>query len=521
MINRSEEKPIKLRNMLAYGGGDVFGGGSFTILGLWLMYFYTTYGGLSPAEAGAVIAFARLLDAFFDPLMGYVTDNFWRNRLGQRFGRRGFFFLIGAPLVFFSYIIMWISDMGFAYYLATYILFYACYTLVIVPYETLAAEMAHDFHVRSRLTGVRMFFSMGAGILAAWLPGAIIAVLGDNASSSFLYMAVIFATLFAIVILGLYFFTWERAIEITEKPAPVEFKRDMKALFRSLLSTFQVRTFRQHVGMYLGAYVALDVLGAVLAYYIIFVLGHSAIDAANSMTFMSVVQFFCIAAWIPFCIHIGNGAAYKLAQYLMLISVALFISFYAFGISAEMWMVWGAAIVMGMGRSGTQYVCWNIYSFIPDVDEMLTGQRREGIFAGVMTFVRKAVQAVALFIVGLVLQSYGFAGKGAVSQPPEAIHGIALVFGIGALIFLTVGLFSARGFSLNRHNHALLIAEIQRRHAGGNPAEASAETRAVAERLTGWPWASLWGKNDIMKRIDPRAENLTAKGNQQHDTHHL
>ncbi|MGE2471842.1 MFS transporter, partial [Klebsiella michiganensis] len=174
MINRDLDKPIKLKNMLAYGGGDFFGGGSFAVLGLWLMFFYTTYAGLSPAQAGAVIAIARLLDAFFDPLMGYVTDNFYRTKVGQKFGRRGFFFLFGGPLVMLTYIIMWIDGMSFLYYLSTYILFYAAYTLVIVPYETLAAEMTNDFKERSKLTGVRMFFSTGAGILAAWLPGRII-----------------------------------------------------------------------------------------------------------------------------------------------------------------------------------------------------------------------------------------------------------------------------------------------------------------------------------------------------------
>lgn len=48
MINHEKNKPIKLKNMLAYGGGDFFGGGSFAVLGLWLMFFYTTYAGLSP-----------------------------------------------------------------------------------------------------------------------------------------------------------------------------------------------------------------------------------------------------------------------------------------------------------------------------------------------------------------------------------------------------------------------------------------------------------------------------------------
>src|SRR5471030_1935615 len=192
MINHLKERPLTIKNMLAYGGGDFFGGGSFAVLGLWIMFFYTTYAGLSPVEAGAVIATARLLDAFCDPLMGYVTDNFYRTPMGQRFGRRGFFFLFGAPLVFITYVVMWVSGMSFGYYLSTYILFYVAYTLVIVPYETLAAEMTTDFKIRSKLTGVRMYFSTGAGILAAWLPGRIIDLLGNDSSSSFLYMGIIF-----------------------------------------------------------------------------------------------------------------------------------------------------------------------------------------------------------------------------------------------------------------------------------------------------------------------------------------
>ena len=43
-----------------------------------------------------------------------------------------------------------------------------------------------------------------------------------------------------------------------------------------------------------------------------------------------------------------------------------------------------------------------------DVDEIVTGRRREGAFAGVMTFVRKTMQAVAVMLVGLMLQAGGF-----------------------------------------------------------------------------------------------------------------
>lgn len=498
MINCEKDKPIKLKNMLAYGGGDFFGGGSFAVLGLWLMFFYTTYAGLSPAQAGGVIAIARLLDAFFDPLMGYVTDNFYRTKVGQKYGRRGFFFLFGGPLVMLTYIIMWIDGMGFFYYLSTYILFYAAYTLVIVPYETLAAEMTSDFKERSKLTGVRMFFSTGAGILAAWLPGRIIGFLGQDNPSSFLYMAVIFGVLFAVVIISLYLFTWERPIAFDPSEPKRNFSQDMKHLFRSLVSTFQVRTFRQHVGMYLGAYVALDVLGAILAYYIIFVLGETAVNASNALTFMTIVQFLCVALFITLCIKLGNGKSYKIAQSFMLLSVGLFLSIYIFALPYKSWLIYVAALLMGVGRSGTYYVCWNIYSFIPDIDEMLTGKRREGIFAGVMTFVRKAVQAIALFLVGIILQYYGFVAKSA-SQAPETIHGIVMVFGVGSVAFLLFGIICSLKFRLTQRNHAVLVEEIIRLKNNGSKQNVTPEAKEVAEMLTGWDYEYLWGNNKVSR----------------------
>ncbi|EDH3766276.1 MFS transporter [Citrobacter braakii] len=498
MINRDLDKPIKLKNMLAYGGGDFFGGGSFAVLGLWLMFFYTTYAGLSPAQAGAVIAIARLLDAFFDPLMGYVTDNFYRTKVGQKFGRRGFFFLFGGPLVMLTYIIMWIDGMSFLYYLSTYILFYAAYTLVIVPYETLAAEMTNDFKERSKLTGVRMFFSTGAGILAAWLPGRIISFLGDSNPSSFLYMGVIFGVLFAVVIMCLYLFTWERPIAFDPNSPKKNFSQDMKHLFRSLVSTFQLRTFRQHVGMYLGAYVALDVLGAILAYYIIFVLGETAVSASNALTFMTIVQFLCVSLFITLCIKFGNGKSYKIAQSFMLLSVTLFLCIHLFSLPYSSWLVYVAALLMGVGRSGTYYVCWNIYSFIPDIDEMLTGKRREGIFAGVMTFVRKAVQALALFLVGVILQNYGFVAK-STSQSPETIHGIVMVFGVGSVAFLAFGIVCSLKFRLTQKNHAVLVDEISRLKNNGSKKDATPEAKEVAELLTGWDYEYLWGNNKVSR----------------------
>ena len=48
---------------LGYGITDLFGGGAFAIIGTWLLFFYTTYCGLSVIEAGSIFAIARVIDA--------------------------------------------------------------------------------------------------------------------------------------------------------------------------------------------------------------------------------------------------------------------------------------------------------------------------------------------------------------------------------------------------------------------------------------------------------------------------
>ena len=213
---------------------------------------------------------------------------------------------------------------------------------------------------------------------------------------------------------------------------------------------------------------------------------------------MTIVQFLCVALFITLCIKFGNGKSYKIAQSFMLLSVTLFLCIHLFSLPYSSWLVYVAALLMGVGRSGTYYVCWNIYSFIPDIDEMLTGKRREGIFAGVMTFVRKAVQALALFLVGVILQNYGFVAK-STSQSPETIHGIVMVFGVGSVAFLAFGIICSLKFRLTKKNHAVLVDEISRLKNNGSKKDATPEAKEVAELLTGWDYEYLWGNNKVSR----------------------
>ncbi|PLO44425.1 MFS transporter, partial [Klebsiella pneumoniae] len=161
------------------------------------------------------------------------------------------------------------------------------------------------------------------------------------------------------------------------------------------------------------------------------------------------------------------------------------------------------------------YVPWNTYTYIADVDEAITGQRREGIFAGIMTLTRKASQAGAVMLVGIIMQLSGFV-SGQKIQPEGVSHTILLILSVGTLVVLACGFLVSLRFKLNLHTHSVLRSETLRMRELGyaQSEQTSAEHRAVVELLAGMPYDCLWGNNNIgyLNRHKPAAPALIKGG---------
>lgn len=173
--NRKVTIPVSI----GYGLTDIMGGGAFTVIGAWLLFFYTTFVGLSPIEAASIVAIARIVDAVVSLFMGSFTDHFYKNYLGKKFGRRRFFLLIGAPLML-VYTLLWLDGMNYWFYLAVYLAFEIIAAMVLIPWETLPSEMTKDFNGRTKLSTCRMFLSASGTFLATFIPGLLIAALGKT-----------------------------------------------------------------------------------------------------------------------------------------------------------------------------------------------------------------------------------------------------------------------------------------------------------------------------------------------------
>src|SRR5688500_4399895 len=286
-------RPVHLRHYIAYGSNDFLGAGAMAVLSGWILYFYTTFCGLTPVQATAIFAIARIIDAVASPLIGFASDHFYRTWLGRRFGRRRFFILVAIPLLP-SFALMWITGQSFWYYLVTYVLFEVVYAMEIIPYETLAAEMSPDYRVKAKFAGARILFGQVSAILAGILPGRIIEALGKDSADTFFYLGAIFSVIFMLVALAVFFFTWERPHDqiesIAQQQEPIGLTQSMKHLYGDLWATLKIRAFRLHLGMYLGGYISQDIFNAAFTYFVVFAVGSTVVAASNFLGAMAFAQ---------------------------------------------------------------------------------------------------------------------------------------------------------------------------------------------------------------------------------------
>jgi len=500
-VTDTRPRPVHLRHYLAYGCNDVLGAGSMAVISGWVLIFYTQFCGLSAGQAALIFAVARILDAFASPIIGFVSDHFGATALGRRFGRRRFFVLAAIPLMP-SFALMWLPGQEFWFYLVSYVLFELIYAMEIIPFETLAAEMSTDYRTKAKFAGSRILFGQASAILAGFLPLWLITALGRDNADTFFYMGCIFAVLFMATAFILWAFSWERfvpgspeALAAARSSGASSVAEAFRALYRNLFSTLRIRAFRLHLGIYLGGYIAQDVFNAAFTFFVMFALAGSTAIASGLLGTMYIVQLFAVMLAINASLRTLPARAYQAAAACFAIGTLALLGLWAAGLSASSWWIWVPIALAGLGRGAINYIPWATYNYMADVDELVTGRRREGAFAGVMTFIRKAAQAAAVAGVGWLMQMGGFV-SGAPVQTSGAIHTIAWVLGLGTVSMLGFGVLVSFRFRLGPVTHEILMGEIERLRAGERMPSSPA-AQAVVEDLSGWRYDQLWGANTV------------------------
>lgn len=498
-MSRTNRK-ITIPVSIGYGLTDIMGGGAFTVIGAWLLFFYTTFVGLSPVEAASIVAIARIVDAIVSLFMGSFTDHFYKNALGKRFGRRRFFLLIGAPLML-VYTLLWVTGMSFWFYLAVYLAFEVIAAMVLIPWETLPSEMTKDFNSRTKLSTCRMFLSASGTFLATFIPGLLISHFGEHDPHAYFINGVVFSVIFMLCVFISWKVTWERELtpemqaELESHRQPTSFMEKVVAvgrLFKEYYSTLKVRAFRKHLAIYLFSFTAKDVYNTVFVFFCVYCLNVSS-SLSGTLLSMSIVGLPVTLLAGVAIIKYGPSRLYVFAYTLMLLCLAGLFMVYQFPTDNKVTILLVLAALYQVGRCVLEFTPWNVFPFIPDIDEMITRQRREGLFAAVMTFSRKTTVAIATFAVGVMLQEGGFV-KGSQVQPESAVNTIAMMLFIGTAGLLLIALWQALTFHLNKQTHKIFVDEVERLKAYGSKQDVTPQARHIVEDLTGYSYDDLWNE---------------------------
>jgi len=492
-----KNRPVTVKSLISYGVGDIYGGGSFLIISLLFMYFLTDTVGLAPALAGLVMLPGKVWDAISDPMMGYLSDN-----TRTRFGRRRVYFLAGILPVALTFMAMWVtvrsdnSCVSFAYYATAFIFFRTAFTMVMVPYSALNAEMSVDYRSRMRLSGARMIFSQASSLVCAVLPKMLMGrYYAGNPEQGYLVMGAVFGSFFALPWILVFLGTWE----ITE--ADREVHATTKGFFRDLAGMLVNRSFRIHMGMYISSYAAMDVLMAVFIYYLTYYMGSEGLFpmCVGAMLLAQVIM-------LPFYVYVANKRGKGFAYILGLVIWAAGLVFtLGFNPGTPTVVLMAVSALMGAGLSAGTMIPWAILPSVTDVDEMITARKRAGAYAGAMTFIRKIVNAMTIFLFGLVLDGIGYLRPvmttvEGITRPVNQVQGETTIFWLKTIFFLlpflliVIGIVVALRFRITPETHGILVAEIARLRGGGSMSDVTPEARKVCEELTGLPYGELFRK---------------------------
>lgn len=490
-----QKRKITPVTRFAYGTGNLLGSGALAISGSWLLYFYTTFCHMPIAQATLIFSLATYLDVIMNPLMGFISDSFYKTKLGRRFGRRRFFILIGIPLMCL-YPLLWVTGMNFWYYLTTYVMFEIVYTGVMIPYNTLPVEMTNDFDQRTYLAGSKAMFGKVANFLAAALPGLFIGIYGQDSPTPFFFTGLCYGIILIVSMILLYFNSWERSYDEVEDESVSNIFEGFKKLFIDIISTLRVRTFRHHLGMYLFGFGAEWLFTAAFTYFVIYVLDRSSAFVSEMNSLSSILQLVSTMLFVGIVAKKGFKKPFIWALSIVIAAILGYVAVAVLNVPHLTGVIIAIVIVFGIGTGGVYYIPWTSYTFMADVDEVVTNRRREGIYAGAMTMAGKLLRASIVSILGFTLAAFGFQ-EGVDVQPVSAQNAIIGVMLIGCCGLALLGIVFSCKMKLTHETHKIVIDELERIHSGGRMADVKPEVKEVLEQLTGVPYEKCFGNNNI------------------------
>lgn len=226
---------------------------------------------------------------------------------------------------------------------------------------------------------------------------------------------------------------------------------------------FANKAFLYVIGIYLCSWLGVQLTASILIYYVVSWIG---MDEAAFPTVAIAVQGTALVMlffWKFVSDKLGKKTVYYLGMVIWIFAQAGLFLIQPGQIS----LVYTGAILAGFGVSVAYLIPWSMIPDVIELDELNTGQRREGIFYSFMVLLQKLGLALALFLVGQALELSGFIeripGEPIPVQPESALFAIRIAIAPLPTLFLIIGLVLTYFYPITKEVHADIRLQLKAR----------------------------------------------------------
>lgn len=426
------------KRRIAYGSTDMAGNMIWQMVSMYLLFFYTTVIGISPAFVATLFLVVRCIDAFDALIYGYLIDH-THTRWGQS---RPYFLWFGIPLgllamfLFINPTFAGGQTSKLVFVTIIYVLFSLIYSGANTPITSILPSLTADSVERTKLASARMVMTtIGATIVSLGTLPVVKILGGGNQSKGFAQWAIILG----VVIIGLFVFAFFNLheINVVEPATTTEQPAKSLSIWQSLKGAARNKPWLILACSFVLLQTFWVMRNSAAIFFIQYVYGKPALAAAFlGISFVSVIGNLAV----PFLSqHFQN-------RHIMQASLVLFIFSQLLLPLAEktnsVFFLFAGAVISLVAMGVTFTIAFAMLSDTIDYSNKILGFNETGFLSAVPMIGAKLGMGLGGFLSGQLLAWGGFNAKAHV-QASSAITAInwsfvwlPIVLGLGMFLIL-------------------------------------------------------------------------------------
>jgi GPH family glycoside/pentoside/hexuronide:cation symporter len=421
---------------------------------VFLPKFYIDVVGVNIATLGWLLLAARLFDAVTDPAVGV-----WSDRTRTRWGRRRPFILAASvPLAASIYFLLNPpAGQGAAWFGGWLFALFVFWTVLVVPYESLGPELSFDHHERTGILALRDGLLIAGTVVAAASPLLVGSLLelpagNDGERAKFFWIAVAYAPLLLTLCVWCVWVVPERRANDPARTA----RRSVVDSWRSGLRWVRKNdAFWRLLFAFTLSTLAFNLAGSLLLFYVRYVLGSEYAEAFLVIYLLSAV--ICMPIWVRFSQRFGKRLTWIVGMATYCLGAAGVLSLGAG--DGSIYAV--LCFVTGMTFGATVAIPSSMQADVIDYDELLCGERREGLYVGMWSVGRKLAAALGVGVALPILEASGYQPN--VEQGDTTKLALRVLYAGLPLLANAIAIAIAWRYPIDKQRHEQIRAEIEAR----------------------------------------------------------